>query len=65
MNTGDLKFMGSEGNFGWSGAASTYFRIDPVENLIIIGMAQFIPVGTHRYSDDLRNLTYQALVDEK
>lgn len=65
MNTDDLKFMGSEGNFGWSGAASTYFRIDPVENLIIIGMAQFIPVGTHRYSDDLRNLTYQALVDEK
>ena len=65
MNTDDVKFMSSEGNFGWSGAASTYFRIDPVENLIIIGMAQFIPVGTHRYSDDLRNLTYQALVDEK
>jgi len=65
MNTDDLTFMSSEGNFGWSGAASTYFRIDPVENLIIIGMAQFIPVGTHRYSDDLRNLTYQALIDEK
>ncbi|AEP31181.1 serine hydrolase domain-containing protein [Brumicola nitratireducens] len=65
MNTDDVKFMSSEGNFGWSGAASTYFRIDPVENLIIIGMAQFIPVGTHPYSDDLRNLTYQALVDEK
>lgn len=64
-NTGDLKFLGSEGNYGWSGAASTYFRIDPVENLIIIGMAQFIPVGTHRYADDLRNLSYQALVDEK
>ncbi len=63
-NTGDLKFLGSQGNYGWSGAASTYFRIDPVENLIIIGMAQFIPVGTHRYADDLRNLTYQALVDE-
>jgi CubicO group peptidase (beta-lactamase class C family) len=65
MDTGELKFMGSEGNYGWSGAASTYFRIDPVENIIIIGMAQFIPNGTHRYSDDLRNLTYQALVDEK
>jgi hypothetical protein len=31
---------------------------------IIIGMAQFIPNGTHRYADELRNLTYQALVDE-
>ncbi|MFT6086266.1 MAG: CubicO group peptidase (beta-lactamase class C family) [Glaciecola sp.] len=64
MDTGALKFMGSEGNFGWSGAASTYFRVDPVENVIIIGMAQFIPNGTHRYADDLRNLTYQALVDD-
>lgn len=62
---GQLTFMGSPGNYGWSGAASTYFRVDPVENIIIIGMAQFIPNGTHRYSDDLRNLTYQALVDEK
>jgi len=65
MDTGALKFMGSEGNFGWSGLASTYFRVDPVENIIIIGMAQFIPNSTHRYADDLRNLTYQALVDEK
>lgn len=64
-DTGALKFMGSEGNYGWGGMASTYFRIDPVENLIIIGMAQFIPSGTHRYADDLRNLTYQALVDER
>jgi CubicO group peptidase (beta-lactamase class C family) len=65
MDEGALKFMGSEGNFGWSGAASTYFRVDPIENVIIIGMAQFVPNGTHRYADDLRNLTYQALVDEK
>lgn len=64
MDTGALKFLGSKGNYGWSGAASTFFRIDPVENIIIIGMAQFIPIDTHRYADDLRNLTYQALVDE-
>lgn len=56
-------FMSSKGNFGWSGMASTYFRVDPVENMIIIGMAQFVPVGFHRYQDDLRNLVYQALVD--
>ena len=65
MDIGDLMFLGSEGNYGWFGAASTYFRIDPVENLIIIGMTQFVPSGTYRYADDLRNLTYQALVDEK
>jgi CubicO group peptidase (beta-lactamase class C family) len=55
--------MGSEGNFGWGGMASTYVRIDPKENMIILGMSQFVPIGFHRYHDDLRNLVYQALVD--
>jgi CubicO group peptidase (beta-lactamase class C family) len=63
VDEGASKFLSSEGNFGWGGAASTYFRIDPKENLVIIGMAQFIPMGVHRYHDDLRNLVYQALVD--
>lgn len=57
-------FMSSNGNFGWAGLASTYFRIDPQEQLIMIGMAQFIPSGFHRYQNDLRNLVYQALVAE-
>ncbi|GEA09967.1 hypothetical protein [Alteromonas sp. KUL49] len=56
-------FMASTGNFGWGGMASTYMRIDPVENLIILGMAQFVPIGFHRYHDDLRNLTYQAVIE--
>jgi len=56
-------FMSSKGNFGWGGAASTYFRVDPEEKLILISMAQFIPIGFHRYHDDFRNLVYQALVD--
>jgi CubicO group peptidase (beta-lactamase class C family) len=63
MDPSQMGLMASEGNFGWAGLASTYFRIDPVENMIIIGMAQFIPSGTYRYTDDLRNLSYQALVD--
>jgi CubicO group peptidase (beta-lactamase class C family) len=56
-------FMSSKGNFGWGGAASTYFRVDPKEKIIMISMAQFIPMGFHRYHDDFRNLVYQALVD--
>jgi CubicO group peptidase (beta-lactamase class C family) len=63
VDEGQLKFMGSEGNFGWGGMASTYVRIDPKENMIILGMSQFVPIGFHRYHDDLRNLVYQALVD--
>lgn len=56
-------FMSSTGNYGWSGTASTYFRVDPQERMIMISMAQFIPMGFHRYHDDFRNLVYQALVD--
>jgi CubicO group peptidase (beta-lactamase class C family) len=56
-------FMSSQGNFGWAGMASTYFRIDPKENIVLISMAQFVPIGFHRYHDDFRNLVYQALVD--
>ncbi|NCP66446.1 MAG: beta-lactamase family protein [Paraglaciecola sp.] len=63
VDTDMLGFMGSKGNYGWGGMASTWFRIDPKENIIIIGMAQFIPIGFHRYQDDLRNLAYQALID--
>ena len=55
--------MSSKGNFGWGGMASTYFRVDPQEKIILISMAQFVPIGFHRYHDDFRNLVYQALVD--
>ena len=58
-----LRFLGSEGNYGWGGAASTWFRVDPKENIVMISMAQFLPIGFHRYHDDFRNLVYQSLVD--
>jgi CubicO group peptidase (beta-lactamase class C family) len=56
-------FMSSKGDFGWGGAASTYFRVDPEEKIVMISMAQFVPIGFHRYHDDFRNLVYQALID--
>jgi len=63
VDPGMSGFMSSKGNFGWGGAASTYFRVDPQEKIIMISMAQFVPIGFHRYHDDFRNLVYQALVD--
>jgi CubicO group peptidase (beta-lactamase class C family) len=32
-------FMSSTGNYVWGGVASTYFRIDPQEKIIMISMA--------------------------
>lgn len=63
VDPGMSGFMSSKGNFGWGGLASTYFRVDPEEKIVLISMAQFIPIGFHRYHDDFRNLVYQALID--
>ena len=35
---------GSVGQFGWSGAASTYFTLDPARHLVIVLMSQHLPV---------------------
>ncbi|MFT5283787.1 MAG: CubicO group peptidase (beta-lactamase class C family) [Yoonia sp.] len=55
--------MGSTGDYGWGGAASTYFRIDPEENLIVIMMAQFLPSAYYPIRHDFKNTAYQALVE--
>ncbi len=56
--------LGSPGEYYWGGYASTLFWIDPREEVIGILMTQFIPSGTHPLRPQMRNLVYQALVDE-
>lgn len=57
--------LGSKGQFGWSGAASTYFTIDPAEDLVAILLLQHLPNGQAndlpRISARYYNLVYQAL----
>ena len=55
--------MGSVGSHGWAGWASTYFWVDPQEQLIGILMVQYIPSGTYPIAEDFRTAVYQALVD--
>jgi CubicO group peptidase (beta-lactamase class C family) len=54
---------GSKGLYGWSGAASTIFNVDPKEELVILFMTQLVPIGTLPVDPELRTLVYQALVD--
>jgi CubicO group peptidase (beta-lactamase class C family) len=53
---------GSVGEFGWAGAAKTYYWVDPAEQLVGVFMAQQM-VGFEQPEIDLRNLTYAAIVD--
>jgi CubicO group peptidase (beta-lactamase class C family) len=53
---------GSVGEFGWAGAAKTYYWVDPVEDLVGVLMTQFM-VGIDLPEQDLRALTHQAIID--
>jgi CubicO group peptidase (beta-lactamase class C family) len=52
---------GSVGEYSWGGAASTYFWIDPKEDLIAIFMTQFMPSTLYPLRRELRTAVYAAL----
>ena len=54
--------MGSVGEFNWGGAAGTVFWIDPVEELVVVGMIQLMG-SPYPFRSDLKVATYQALTE--
>ena len=53
----------SEGTFGWGGAASTFFWVDPVERVTVVFMTQLIPSSTYPIRPILMRGVNAALVD--
>jgi CubicO group peptidase (beta-lactamase class C family) len=53
----------SVGEFGWGGAASTFFMVDPVEDITAVFLTQLLPSSTHPIRNELRRLIRAALVD--
>ncbi|TBR36747.1 MULTISPECIES: serine hydrolase domain-containing protein [Dyella] len=57
--------LGSNGQYGWTGAASTYYSIDPKEHLVAILMLQHLPregvKDLPRISRNFYDLVYQTL----
>ena len=56
------KVLSSLGDFGWGGAASTAFWVDPAEDVIGLFFTQLLPSSTHPIRPQLKQLVYQALV---
>ena len=54
---------GSDGDYFWGGAASTFFWVDPVEELTCVFMTQLIPSSTYPVRREVRTLVYSALDD--
>jgi CubicO group peptidase (beta-lactamase class C family) len=55
--------LGSVGQFGWSGAATTYFNLDPHEDTLALLFLQHFPYDQHGLFPTFSTLFYQALVD--
>jgi CubicO group peptidase (beta-lactamase class C family) len=53
----------SVGEHHWGGAASTFFWLDPEEELFTIFLTQLMPSSTYPIRRELRTRVYQALVD--
>jgi len=54
---------GSDGDYFWGGAASTFFWVDPAEELVAVFMTQLMPSSTYPVRRELRTLVYSALDD--
>ena len=55
----------SKGEFYWGGAAGTWFWIDPVEDLVFVGMIQQFGQGIPDVRSTSKRLVYQAIMEPK
>ena len=61
MDPAALMMPVSLGTYSWGGAASTFFWIDPMEDMIGIFMTQFMPSDYYPLRPQLQQLAYAAL----
>lgn len=61
LNVAESAMPGSVGEFGWGGAAKTYYWIDPKEEMIGLLMTQFM-LAFDLPEKDFQVLAYQALI---
>jgi len=62
LDAAQLGNMDSKGSFGWGGAATTNFRVDPVEDMTYVIMGQTFPSNS-AILNEVQTLIYQALVE--
>jgi len=55
--------LGSPGDFGWGGMASTVYWVDPTEDMVVIFLTQLTPSSAYPLRKELRALVYAALVE--
>jgi CubicO group peptidase (beta-lactamase class C family) len=61
LNAATTLIPGSAGDLFWGGMASTFFWIDPAEDLAVVFMTQLIPSSAYPIRRELRTLVYSAM----
>ena len=56
---------GSVGEYWWGGAASTAFWIDPVEDICVVFLTQFLPSSMYPIRRELRAMINAAVLESK
>ena len=62
LDVAETAGTGSVGEYGWAGAAKTYYWVDPAEELVGVFMSQCM-TGMQLPERDFRSLVYQAIDD--
>ncbi len=63
INPATAQILGTPGEFAWGGAASTYFWIDPSEELLVILLTQLLPSSSYPIRRELRVTAYQSIIE--
>jgi len=63
LDPATANILGTPGEFAWGGAASTYFWIDPEEELIAILLTQLMPSSSYPIRREFRVLAYQSIIE--
>ncbi len=58
-------YTGSVGIYSWGGAASTFFFIDPKEELVAIFLTQFMPSSIYPIRNQFRTAVYQSIIESE
>ena len=64
-NVAKTQLAGSVGEYWWGGAASTAFWIDPVEDVSVVFLTQFMPSSLYPIRRELRTMVNAAILDSK
>ncbi|OYU99283.1 MAG: hypothetical protein CFE45_13505, partial [Burkholderiales bacterium PBB5] len=59
------QLAGAVGEYWWGCAASTAFWIDPVEDVSVVFLTQFMPSSLYPIRRELRTMVNAAILDSK